>query len=242
MWNRLAPLAIVALAAALTLFVAAVDARDVAANSSPIADVCPPGPATQAPPKLARSLPPQPLPLLLAPQRRSRPPAAPGELIACVGASPIYGASFDHWFRAALLSFGKQTRHSRRAAGVATLDFLVQADWIIDEATALGLSVSNAELHRRFHHLRNEQFPHRREFRSFLHSSGQTTRDLLLRTRIQMLSSRITQHVLAGKHGKQAMHALRDFTRQFLRRGRARTYCRAQFATALICGHRLHGA
>jgi hypothetical protein len=171
---------------------------------------------------------------------RSKMPRVPSsELVACVGSIPIDGAMLDHWMRIAWLSSRSLRRHPKlRALDEPALSFLIQAQWITGEAAALGISLSEAEVHAQFVKLRRQQFPHKREFDAFLHSSGFTVSDLLLRVRVEMLPSRITQHVLAGRRGKQREHAMTEFVKRFKLAWVSRTYC-APALRIEICGHSL---
>ncbi|MFZ2051224.1 MAG: hypothetical protein WAU69_09890, partial [Solirubrobacteraceae bacterium] len=120
------------------------------------------------------------------------PRVPPGELVACVGSAPIDGTTLNHWMRLVWLSKGSLRRHPKlRTFDEPALSFLIQAQWIAGEAAALGVSLSEAALHAQFVKLRRQQFPHIHEFDAFLRSSGFTVSDLLLRVRVQMLSSRI---------------------------------------------------
>ncbi|MFZ2050082.1 MAG: hypothetical protein WAU69_04015 [Solirubrobacteraceae bacterium] len=161
------------------------------------------------------------------------------ELVACVGSILIDGATLDHWMRIAWLSSGSLRRRPKlRALDEPALSFLIQAQWITGEAAALGISLSEAEVHAQFVKLRRQQFPHKHEFDVFLRSSGFTVSDLLLRVRVEMLPSRITQHVLAGRHGKQREHAMTEFVKRFKLAWVSRTYC-APALRIEICGHSL---
>lgn len=118
------------------------------------------------------------------------------------------------------------------------LGFLIQAQWMIGEATALGISLTSAEVHARYVKLRNEQFHSAHAFKAFLRSSGFTVSDLELRVRVQTLASRIMQRVVAGRSAKQQPRALAEFVQQFKKHWTSQTYCAAKLAIEL-CGHRL---
>jgi foldase protein PrsA len=60
------------------------------------------------------------------------------------------------------------------------LGFLISSDWVIKEAEALGVSVSDAEVHKHFVTLKNREFPTQAKFEAFLARSGETVSDLLL--------------------------------------------------------------
>jgi hypothetical protein len=201
---------------------------------------CPPLPSKPTPATGSKALRLAPVPVreIPAEHRTTHPPrVSPSELIACVGTNQISGATFDHWLRIAWLAQKPRARlRELPALSANALDFLIQAQWIAGEAATLGISISPRALHKRYVRLRNQQFPHGRGFNAFLRSSGDTVLDLLLRTRIQMLSSAIRRHVLGGRHGKQAERSVTRFVRQFKLRWQAQTYCQALLKTPL-CGH-----
>jgi foldase protein PrsA len=79
------------------------------------------------------------------------------------------------------------------------LGFLISSEWVIGEASHLGVNVSDAEVKKEFEKIKNEQFPKAAEFEKFLATSGQTVSDLLLRVKLNMLSSKIQKKIAAGK-------------------------------------------
>ncbi len=79
------------------------------------------------------------------------------------------------------------------------LGFLISSEWVIGEAANLGVKVSDAEVKKEFEKIKNEQFPKAAEFEKFLATSGQTVSDLLLRVKLNMLSSKIQQKIAKGK-------------------------------------------
>jgi foldase protein PrsA len=79
------------------------------------------------------------------------------------------------------------------------LGFLISSQWVIGEASHLGVNVSDAEVKKEFEKIKNQQFPKAAEFEKFLATSGQTVSDLLLRVKLNMLSSKIQKKIAAGK-------------------------------------------
>jgi foldase protein PrsA len=80
------------------------------------------------------------------------------------------------------------------------LGFLISSDWVVGEAAHLGVKVSDAEVHKQFQKIKAQQFPRPAEFEKFLASTGQTTSDLLLRVKLNLLSSKIQQKIAKQKH------------------------------------------
>jgi foldase protein PrsA len=79
------------------------------------------------------------------------------------------------------------------------LGFLISSEWVIGEAEHLGVKVSDAEVKKEFEKIKTQQFPKAAEFQKFLTTSGQTVSDLLLRVKLNMLSSKIQKKVAQGK-------------------------------------------
>jgi foldase protein PrsA len=79
------------------------------------------------------------------------------------------------------------------------LGFLISSEWVIGEASHLGVNVSDKEVKKEFEKIKNEQFPKAAEFEKFLATSGQTVSDLLLRVKLNMLSSKIQQKISKSK-------------------------------------------
>jgi len=85
------------------------------------------------------------------------------------------------------------------------LGFLISANWVLGEAESKGVKVSDKEVEKQFNQIKSQQFPKEADFQKFLASSGQSVSDLLLRVKLDMLSSKIQQKVTkdAGKKPSQ---------------------------------------
>jgi len=79
------------------------------------------------------------------------------------------------------------------------LGFLISSEWVLGEASALGVKVADKEVKKRFEQIRNQQFPTTAEFKKFLAGTGETISDLLLRVKLNLLSSKIQQKVVKKK-------------------------------------------
>jgi hypothetical protein len=78
------------------------------------------------------------------------------------------------------------------------LGYLISADWLIGEANAQGVAVSDRQVHARLISIARQDFPGKGSFERFLHSSPYTVSDLLLRFKLEMLSERLERKVLAA--------------------------------------------
>jgi foldase protein PrsA len=79
------------------------------------------------------------------------------------------------------------------------LGFLISSEWVLGEAKSLGVKISDAEVKKNFEKIKDQQFPKAAEFEKFLKTSGQTVSDLLLRVKLNLLSSKIQQKVVKEK-------------------------------------------
>lgn len=79
------------------------------------------------------------------------------------------------------------------------LGFLISSEWVLGEGASLGVKVSDKEVKKQFETIKSQQFPKPAEFEKFLATSGQTVSDLLLRVKLNLLSSKIQQHVVKSK-------------------------------------------
>jgi foldase protein PrsA len=79
------------------------------------------------------------------------------------------------------------------------LGFLISSQWVLGEANSLGVNVSDKEVKKRFNQIKEQQFPKAAEFEKFLANSGQSVSDLLLRVKLNLLSSKIQQKIVKAK-------------------------------------------
>lgn len=79
------------------------------------------------------------------------------------------------------------------------LGFLISSAWVLGEAESQGVKVTDAEVKKQFEQIKNQQFPKAEEFKKFLATSGQSVSDILLRVKLNLLSSKIQQKVSKEK-------------------------------------------
>lgn len=152
-----------------------------------------------------------------------------GEAVAAVDGSPIAKSALAHWTAVTAALGGAKQQGGAASSTVRNqaLAFLITSRWVLDEAARRGVSVSAAEAHGRLAQSEAKQFPKPGDLQRFLASSGgETTADLLERSRLELLEAKIAQHVTAGKSGAQATAALDRFRGAFESRWRAKTTCR----------------
>jgi foldase protein PrsA len=85
------------------------------------------------------------------------------------------------------------------------LGYLISANWVIGEASERGVKVTDAEVEKQFNQIKSQQFPKEADFQKFLASTGYTVSDLLLRVKLDLLSSKLQAKVSkeAGKKPTQ---------------------------------------
>lgn len=166
-------------------------------------------------------------------------PPLPGRAVVCVGALSINAASVAHWFLVAKRE--EAHGHSQQLTAAAergeAVTFLIEANWVKSEATALEVFVTPVDVKRHFDRIRGQQFPKRREFDAFLRSSGQTVGDLLFRVEQHLLMAGIERHIFAAYHTASGRErALRAFAKGFRARWKTQTTCMPEFKVD-ACGH-----
>jgi foldase protein PrsA len=90
------------------------------------------------------------------------------------------------------------------------LQLLISFKWIEGEAAAQQITVSDAEVERAFQEQRRQSFPTDADFQRFLEQSGQRLEDILRRMRLDLLSNKIREKVVAG-HDQVPAQAIEQF-------------------------------
>jgi foldase protein PrsA len=92
-----------------------------------------------------------------------------------------------------------QCEQQFKALKQQVLGFLISSQWVLGEAADQGVKVSDKEVKQRFEQIKKQQFPKEAEFQKFLASSGQTISDILLRVKLNLLSSKLQQKITKSK-------------------------------------------
>jgi foldase protein PrsA len=79
------------------------------------------------------------------------------------------------------------------------MQFLVSAEWIKQEADARGIEVTDAEVQKQFEDQKKQSFPNAKDYQKFLKTSGQSEEDLLFRVKLDVLSNKVREKIIAGK-------------------------------------------
>jgi Raf kinase inhibitor-like YbhB/YbcL family protein len=142
------------------------------------------------------------------------------DAVASVAGVPIAKSSYGHWL--AVERAGGTTSN----AGHRALSFLITSQWVIGEAAARKLSVSEAEVKQRFAQISKQSFPKAGSLQKFLTKAQETEADLLARVKVELLESRIAAKVTAGKSGAQAKSLLASFQKAFQEHWKKYTTCK----------------
>jgi len=75
------------------------------------------------------------------------------------------------------------------------MQFLIQSEWVQQEANARDVKVSEAQIRRSFEDQKKQAFPNDKAYKKFLASSGMTEQDILFRVKLDQLQQKLTQKV-----------------------------------------------
>jgi foldase protein PrsA len=124
----------------------------------------------------------------------------PPNFTACVAhlkataAKPAKGASAP-----AEAELKAQCKQQYTSLQTEVLGFLISSEWVIGEASAIGVKVSDQEVKKRFEQIKSQEFPKAAEFQKFLATSGESVSDLLLRVKLNLLSTKVQQKIVKSK-------------------------------------------
>jgi foldase protein PrsA len=79
------------------------------------------------------------------------------------------------------------------------LQLLLSFKWIAGEAAVQNVVVTDAEVDQSFREQKKQSFPKEADYQRFLKSSGQTSEDVIQRVRLDLLSNKLRDKVVAGK-------------------------------------------
>ncbi|HTA15865.1 MAG TPA: hypothetical protein VK781_13500, partial [Solirubrobacteraceae bacterium] len=145
------------------------------------------------------------------------------DAVAIVSGTPIAKSSYMHWL-AVEKALGATASPSHQALG-----FLITSDWVLGEAAARHITVSEAEVRQRFAQLVHKSFPKAGSLKKYLAKSGETEADLLARIRVELLASKIAASVTAGKSAAQRAALLTGFESNFHAHWKGLTVCHAGY-------------
>jgi foldase protein PrsA len=89
----------------------------------------------------------------------------------------------------------KQCKSEYDAIKKEVMQFLIQAEWVQQEAADQNVKVSEASLQKSLEDQKKQAFPNDKQYKEFLASSGMTEEDVLFRVKLNELQQKLTQKV-----------------------------------------------
>jgi foldase protein PrsA len=75
------------------------------------------------------------------------------------------------------------------------MQFLIQSEWVLQEANAQGIKVTDKEINRTLEDQKKQAFPNEKAYQQFLKQSGMSEADILFRVKIDQLQQKLTQKI-----------------------------------------------
>jgi foldase protein PrsA len=89
----------------------------------------------------------------------------------------------------------KQCESEYDALKTQVMQFLIQAEWVQQEAAKQDIKVSDKEIRQSFEDQKKQAFPTDKAYNEFLASSGMSEKDILFRVKLDQLQQKLTQKV-----------------------------------------------
>jgi foldase protein PrsA len=89
----------------------------------------------------------------------------------------------------------KQCKSEYDALKREVMQFLIQAEWVQQEAADQDIKVTDAQIKKSFEDQKKQAFPNPKQYKQFLATSGMTEEDILFRVRLDQLQQKLTQKV-----------------------------------------------
>jgi foldase protein PrsA len=96
----------------------------------------------------------------------------------------------------------------------SVLGYLISANWVLSEAGERGVKVSDAEVKKQFNQIKAQQFPTEAAFQKFLSSTGYTVSDVLLRVKLDLLSTKLQQKISKEGGAKPSQKEIQSYYEQ----------------------------
>jgi Raf kinase inhibitor-like YbhB/YbcL family protein len=145
------------------------------------------------------------------------------EAVATIAGVPIAKSSYTHWLSVEQ-KLGAAGSPSHQALG-----FLITSEWVLGEAAARHMSVSEAEVKKRYTQLIHQSFPKAGSLQKYLAKSGETEADLLARIKVELLASRIAAKITSGKSASKRTAILAGFEGNFQKHWKSLTSCNSGY-------------
>ena len=79
------------------------------------------------------------------------------------------------------------------------MQFLIQAEWVQQEAEERGVEVSDEEVKKSFEDQKKQAFPKEADYQKFLDDNGMSEEDILFRVKLDQLQTKLTKKITEGK-------------------------------------------
>ena len=79
------------------------------------------------------------------------------------------------------------------------MQFLIQAEWVQQEAEDRDVNVSDAEVKKSFDEQKKQAFPKEADYEKYLKDSGMSEDDILFRVKLDQIQTKLTQQVTKDK-------------------------------------------
>jgi foldase protein PrsA len=89
----------------------------------------------------------------------------------------------------------KQCKTEYDALKREVMQFLIQAEWVQQEAADQNIKVTDAQIKKSFEDQKKQAFPNPKQYKQFLATSGMTEEDILFRVKLDQLQQKLTQKV-----------------------------------------------
>ena len=89
----------------------------------------------------------------------------------------------------------KQCKTEYDALKREVMQFLIQAEWVQQEAADQDIKVTDAQIKKSFEDQKKQAFPNPKQYKQFLATSGMTEEDILFRVKLDQLQQKLTQKV-----------------------------------------------
>lgn len=93
----------------------------------------------------------------------------------------------------------KQCKQEFEQLKKQVMQFLIQAQWVEQEAKAQDIKISDAQVEKSFADQKKQAFPTAKAYKEFLETSGMTQADILFRVRLDQLQQKLTKKVTEGE-------------------------------------------
>jgi foldase protein PrsA len=110
----------------------------------------------------------------------------------------------------------KQCKSEYETLKKEVMQFLIQAQWVEQEAKAQGIKVSDQTVQKALEDQKKQAFPNEEAYRKFLKTSGMSEADILFRVKLDQLQQKLTQKITedAKKVSDQDIQAYYDKNKQ----------------------------